>query len=222
MCIRDRTKAALQQIVEARKFAIDELNLPDNGSYRTYVDLERSSVVWNVVATKEFVIDPKTWCFPFAGCVSYRGYFDESVANHFAERLKSDGLDTVVVGAAAYSTLGFFEDPILNTMIDIGGQNGASIIIHELAHQKLYVNDDSELNEAFAAQALSVIKALDFDIDKVNVNGGAVALGHPLGMTGAKLSIQLINEMKRRSQKYGIVTACVGGGQGVCGVFENL
>jgi|TARA_B100000686_G_scaffold126998_1_gene134319 predicted aminopeptidase len=146
----ESTKAALQQIVEARKFAIDELNLPDNGSYRTYVDLERSSVVWNVVATKEFVIDPKTWCFPFAGCVSYRGYFDESVANHFAERLKSDGLDTVVVGAAAYSTLGFFEDPILNTMIDIGGQNGASIIIHELAHQKLYVNDDSELNEAFA------------------------------------------------------------------------
>ena len=82
--------------------------------------------------------------------------------------------------------------------------------------------DQIELNEAFAAQALSVIKALDFDIDKVNVNGGAVALGHPLGMTGAKLSIQLINEMKRRKQKYGIVTACVGGGQGVCGVFENL
>ena len=82
--------------------------------------------------------------------------------------------------------------------------------------------DQIELNEAFAAQALSVIKALDFDKDKVNVNGGAVALGHPLGMTGAKLSIQLINEMERRNQKYGIVTACVGGGQGVCGVFENL
>ena len=82
--------------------------------------------------------------------------------------------------------------------------------------------DQIELNEAFAAQALSVIKALDFDKNKVNVNGGAVALGHPLGMTGAKLSIQLINEMKRRKQKYGIVTACVGGGQGVCGVFENL
>jgi len=79
-----------------------------------------------------------------------------------------------------------------------------------------------ELNEAFAAQALSVIKALDLDEKKVNVNGGAVALGHPLGMTGAKLSIQLFNEMKRRNQKYGMVTACVGGGQGVCGVFENL
>ena len=79
-----------------------------------------------------------------------------------------------------------------------------------------------ELNEAFAAQALSVIKALDLDEKTVNVNGGAVALGHPLGMTGAKLSIQLFNEMKRRNQKYGMVTACVGGGQGVSGVYETL
>jgi len=92
----------------------------------------------------------------------------------------------------------------------------------KFAGLKLSDIDQIELNEAFAAQALSVIKALDFDKEKVNVNGGAVALGHPLGMTGAKLSIQLINELKRRKQKYGIVTACVGGGQGVCGVFENL
>ncbi len=82
--------------------------------------------------------------------------------------------------------------------------------------------DQVELNEAFAAQALSVIKAMELNKDIVNVNGGAVALGHPLGMTGAMLSIKLINEMKRRKQKYGIVTACVGGGQGVCGVFESL
>ena len=87
---------------------------------------------------------------------------------------------------------------------------------------KLQQIDQVELNEAFAAQALSVMKAMDLDKEIVNVNGGAVALGHPLGMTGAMLSIKLINEMKRRKQKYGIVTACVGGGQGVCGVFENL
>ncbi len=79
-----------------------------------------------------------------------------------------------------------------------------------------------ELNEAFAAQALGVIGELDFDPDIVNVNGGAIALGHPLGCTGAKLSIQLLNEMKRRDQKYGVVTACVGGGQGVAGIFERL
>lgn len=79
-----------------------------------------------------------------------------------------------------------------------------------------------ELNEAFAAQALAVIKSLDIDIDKVNVNGGAVALGHPLGCTGAKLSVQLFNELRRQNKKYGMVTACVGGGQGVAGVFELL
>ena len=87
---------------------------------------------------------------------------------------------------------------------------------------KLNQIEQVELNEAFAAQALSVMKAMDLDKEIVNVDGGAVALGHPLGMTGAMLSIKLINEMKRRKQKYGIVTACVGGGQGVCGIFENL
>jgi acetyl-CoA acyltransferase len=82
--------------------------------------------------------------------------------------------------------------------------------------------DQIELNEAFAAQSLGVIKELDLDMEKVNVNGGAIALGHPLGCTGAKLSVQLLNEMKRRNQKYGMVTACVGGGQGVAGIFEYL
>lgn len=82
--------------------------------------------------------------------------------------------------------------------------------------------DQIELNEAFATQALAVIKEGGLDPQKVNVNGGAVALGHPLGCTGAKLSIQLINEMRRRKQKYGMVTACVGGGQGVAGVYEFL
>ena len=79
-----------------------------------------------------------------------------------------------------------------------------------------------ELNEAFAAQALGVIGQLDFDPGIYNVNGGAIALGHPLGCTGAKLSVQLFNEMRRRNQKYGIVTACVGGGQGVAGIYERL
>jgi acetyl-CoA acyltransferase len=79
-----------------------------------------------------------------------------------------------------------------------------------------------ELNEAFAAQALGVIGQLDFDPEIYNVNGGAIALGHPLGCTGAKLTIQLINEMRRRKQKYGIVTACVGGGQGVAGIYERV
>ena len=92
----------------------------------------------------------------------------------------------------------------------------------DLAGIKLNDIDQIELNEAFAAQALAVGRELDIDMDKLNVNGGAIALGHPLGCTGAKLTIQLINEMRRRNEKYGMVTACVGGGQGVAGVFEFL
>jgi acetyl-CoA acyltransferase len=79
-----------------------------------------------------------------------------------------------------------------------------------------------ELNEAFAAQALAVIRVAGLDPEKVNVNGGAIALGHPLGATGAKLTIQLLHEMKRRRARYGMVTMCVGGGMGASGIFENL
>ncbi|TDI66473.1 MAG: acetyl-CoA C-acyltransferase [Bacteroidetes bacterium] len=90
----------------------------------------------------------------------------------------------------------------------------------KLAGLKLDDIDQIELNEAFAAQSLAVIRELEFDQDKVNVNGGAIALGHPLGCSGAKLSVQLFNEMRIRKQKYGMVTACVGGGQGVAGIYE--
>ena len=79
-----------------------------------------------------------------------------------------------------------------------------------------------ELNEAFASQSLAVIKTLELDPSIVNINGGAIALGHPLGCTGAKLTVQIINDMKRLNKKYGIVTACVGGGQGIAGIIENL
>ena len=117
---------------------------------------------------------------------------------------------------AAYSTAG-----VEPRIMGIGPAKAVPKALLQ-AGLKLQQIDQVELNEAFAAQALSVMKAMDLDKEIVNVNGGAVALGHPLGMTGAMLSIKLINEMKRRKQKYGIVTACVGGGQGVCGVFENL
>ena len=117
---------------------------------------------------------------------------------------------------AAYSTAG-----VEPRIMGIGPAKAVPKALLQ-AGLKLQQIDQVELNEAFAAQALSVMKAMDLDKEIVNVNGGAVALGHPLGMTGAMLSIKLINEMNRRKQKYGIVTACVGGGQGVCGVFENL
>src|SRR5215471_17956983 len=145
-----RTKTELTAVAEIRKFAVTDLLLPDNKSYTTYVALDRPYVVWNVVAAEEFSVEPKRWCFPFAGCVSYRGFFDRGDAERFEKELASKGYDTSSGGSDAYSTLGYFADPVLSTMIGAGEQYVASLLFHELAHQKLYVKDDSEFSEAFA------------------------------------------------------------------------
>ncbi|MGE4657449.1 MAG: aminopeptidase [Gammaproteobacteria bacterium] len=140
----------LRLVSEIRQFAVMELGLPDNASYKSYADLQRGYVVWNVVAAEEFSVDPIRWCFPFVGCVAYRGFFDEEGARNFAEQLDKRGLDTYVVGSAAYSTLGYFADPVLNTMLIRGEEYLVGVLFHELAHQQLYIKDDSELSEAFA------------------------------------------------------------------------
>jgi predicted aminopeptidase len=143
-------KAVLSDAVSIRRFAVQELLLPDNKSYTTYVDLQRPYVVWNVIAAEEFSIEPQRWCFPFAGCVAYRGYFDKAAAEDFEAGLAQQGFDTYSGGASAYSTLGYFADPILNTMVEGGQEYIAALLFHELAHQRLYVKSDSEFNEAFA------------------------------------------------------------------------
>ena len=147
----ERTKATLAKVPEIRRFAADELLLPRNQSYTTYVDLGRPYVVFNVIATDEFSVNPKRWCYPFTGCVAYRGFFNRESAERFRAALERDGLDTYLGGATAYSTLGYFADPILNTMV-VGGESAiASILFHELAHQVIYIKDDSSLSEAFAS-----------------------------------------------------------------------
>jgi len=143
-------KTTLARVETMRRFAVDELLLPDNDSYTGYVALDRPYVVWNIVATEEFSVDPKRWCFPFAGCVAYRGYFDKAKAERFAAKLAEDGYDTSSGGSTAYSTLGYFDDPVLSTMVAGGDQYVASLLFHELAHQRLYVKDDSEFSESFA------------------------------------------------------------------------
>ena len=144
------TREALLRTVEMRQFAVSELGLPDNDSYRSYADLGRPYVVWNVVAAEEFSIEPRRWCFPIAGCVTYRGYFDQRDAERYAASLSADGLDTYVAGVSAYSTLGYFSDPILNTMLTGDEYYIAGVLFHELAHQLFYFKGDTELNEAFA------------------------------------------------------------------------
>jgi predicted aminopeptidase len=140
----------LRLVRAARSFATEELKLPDNKSYTTYADIKRPYVVWNVVAAPEFSVTPKEWCFPVAGCVTYRGYFKEQDARQFALELRAKGYDTAVDPVPAYSTLGKFSDPVLSSMLSYGDDELVATIFHELAHQRLYVQDDSAFNEAFA------------------------------------------------------------------------
>jgi predicted aminopeptidase len=141
----------LQRAKQIRQFAIEKLHLPDNASYTQFVDLKRKFVVWNVYATPRFSLKPKQWCFPIVGCLSYRGYFSPEPAFLEANELKEQGFDVYVAGIRAYSTLGWFNDPLLNTMLSKETWQLAALIFHELTHQLLYVSDDSTFNESFAS-----------------------------------------------------------------------
>lgn len=133
-----------------RDFASRELALPDNGSYRRYAALDRPYVVWNVLAAEEFSVRPKEWCFPVAGCVGYRGYFSRREADAHVADLREQGYEAHVVGVPAYSTLGWFDDPLLSTFIHYPETELARLIFHELSHQVAYARDDTEFNESFA------------------------------------------------------------------------
>ncbi len=135
---------------QMRQFAVDRLQLDNNRSYTHYTDTGRPYVVWNVVATPAYDLSPKTWCFPIAGCVSYKGYFEEAKARSAGDALRAKGLDVTIYGVRAYSTLGWFDDPLLNTFIHASEPGLAAVIFHELAHQWLYVEHDSAFSEAFA------------------------------------------------------------------------
>jgi predicted aminopeptidase len=143
-------RAKLTRASAIRRFATDELALPDNSSYRSYVDIHRDAVTFAVFAAPQFSLTPVTWCFPVFGCVPYRGYFSPKSAAETAAELQRKGLDVYVSGVTAYSTLGWFSDPLLSTMLRQDDTYIASLIFHELAHQKIYVNNDSAFNEAFA------------------------------------------------------------------------
>jgi len=145
-----KLRARLQLAEQARAFASDKLDLPRNGSYTVYADVGRPYVVWNVFAASEFSLKPVTHCFLIAGCVGYRGYFDRARAEAEAKELEGQGYETYVGGVPAYSTLGWFDDPILNTMMRWDDDALNSTIFHELAHQKLYLKSDTAFNESFA------------------------------------------------------------------------
>ena len=149
-----QTPAALRQKLELarsiRDFAAKELKLPDNGSYRGYAELPRPFVVWNVVATPAFSLEPVQSCFPVAGCVAYRGFFARADAESYAKGLHEKGHDVYYYGVRAYSTLGRFDDPLLSTFIHSPERELARLLFHELAHHVAYTKDDSTFNESFA------------------------------------------------------------------------
>jgi len=144
-------KQQLATVLKIKIFAVEVLNLPENTSYTHYADLKRPYVVWSLFAAPHFSLELKQWCFLFAGCIRYRGYFTESSAQSLAEELRQQGYDVYVAGIAAYSTLGWLSDPLLNTMLAWPTPQLAGLIFHELAHQRLYIKDDSAFNEGFAS-----------------------------------------------------------------------
>jgi predicted aminopeptidase len=146
----DALRTKLAQVRAIRSFAAEELGLPNNNSYKNYADLKRPYVVWNVVAAPRLSLEPTQWCFPVAGCVNYRGYYHKEDAQAFARELRAEGLDVQVAGVPAYSTLGWFDDPVLSTFIKYPEGELARLVFHELAHQVVYAKGDSQFNESFA------------------------------------------------------------------------
>jgi predicted aminopeptidase len=143
-------KARLALAQRIRQFATRELHLPDNGSYLSYAELNRRYAVWNVFAAPRLSVEPKPECFPITGCVAYRGFYSEDAARRHAAKLREQGFDVYMGGVLAYSTLGWFDDPLLSTFIRYPESQVARLVFHELAHQVVYAKHDTTFNESFA------------------------------------------------------------------------
>ncbi len=136
---------------QAKGWVESELGFDGGRRYDTYVELDAPYVVWNVVAVPATSVEPRRWCYPVAGCVAYRGYFAEARARRFADKLRAQGLDVLVQGTTAYSTLGWFADPLLSSFIYRRDDSLLGLIAHELAHGELWVPSAAAYNEAFAS-----------------------------------------------------------------------
>ncbi len=145
-----KLRPKLELVERLRVFAENDLKLPVDGHYRKYVDVHRKFVVWNVEAANEFSMEPVSWWYPLVGRLEYRGYFSEEGARKYGRKLKEDGYDVYVGGSTAYSTLGWFKDPVLNTFIFEPESDLAETLFHELGHQEVFARGDTDFNEAFA------------------------------------------------------------------------
>jgi predicted aminopeptidase len=158
-----KLKIQLKKTAKFRKFAAKTLLLPTKGTFITYADLKRSKATWVVFASQPYKLTPKKWCFPVTGCLNYLGYFSKADAHKHGDKLKNNGMDVFVDGSPAYSTLGWFDDPLLNTFIHFSDEKLLALIFHELAHQKLYIADDPTLNESYAVAVSQIGLRLWFE-----------------------------------------------------------
>jgi len=143
-------KARLALVQQIRVFARDNLHLPVGQAYSSYSDLERPFALWNIYVAPELSLESHQWCYPIAGCFSYRGFFDESSAHRDAKDFLDQGYDVKVGGILAYSTVGWFDDPVLNTFLLKSEPYLVKLLIHEIAHRKMYIKSDTQFNENFA------------------------------------------------------------------------
>jgi len=141
----------LQQAQRIRAYASSHLQLPDNSTYTRYADLQRPYALWNLFGAEPLSMDAIAHCYPFFGCIAYKGYFDQATAEAAAERWRAKGMEVYVAGIPAYSTLGWYDDPLLNSMLHWDDDYLAELLFHELAHQQYYVKDDTAFNESFAS-----------------------------------------------------------------------
>lgn len=198
-----KLKERLALAREMRRFASEQLGLPRNGSYTRYVELGRPHVVWNVKATPELSLDPRRWCFPVAGCVAYRGFYDRADAEAFAARLRADGDDVLVSGVPAYSTLGWTDDPLLSSFIHYSEADLAGLIFHELAHQRFYLKGDTLFNESFATavEIIGVRRWLEHR-SVGDLNGGLLAAWQARRERRAEFLVLLSRARERLDRLY--------------------
>ena len=145
-----KLRQQLELVQQLRAFAKTELQLPVDGSYAKYVDVHRKYVVWTVQAAPQFSLEPKVWRYPFVGALAYRGYFSEKKARDYGAGIAKEGFDVYVDGVEAYSTLGWFKDPLMSTFIDDSEPELAELLFHELAHKRVFAAGDTDFNEAYA------------------------------------------------------------------------
>lgn len=233
-----RLRERLLLVRQIREFSIERLSLPDNGSYRSYVDLGRPWLIRNLFAAPEFSTRLHQWCYPIIGCAGYRGYYDDDRLRAYAEQLEAEGLEVHIGNVPAYSTLGWFDDPVLSSFVDWPDYRLAGLLFHELTHQRIYIDDDTTFNESLATavqqagtrlwlQSLSREDELESLSARMRYRGDVISLIEATRERLAELYRQDIDHPRMRIHKAAILDEArrahqaIAASHGITGGFSN-